>query len=222
MFGVAVIFLGAILVLIGTLWLIRNAWRTRKWLGVLAFFTAPIGPLVFGLFQFRQNKRALILVLVGLLVGAIPLAADRGYELIFGLGERARIIEGERTLTLTGWDRKDYQSVLSHYNDVAVLEMGNSDVTDETLKQLIQLPNLKELTLMDTMITDAAFESLKQLQNLERLRLQRTKITADGVAAFLAEPPPKLLEIDVSGNSIPGSALRKWKNVDSEHRRYVN
>ncbi len=221
-FGVRVIFLGAILLLIGMLWLIRNAWRTRKWLGVLTFLTTPIGPLIFGLFRFTQNKKALMLVLMGLVVGAVPFAADRGYEFAFGLGERERVINGERYLTLTGWDRKDYQSVLSHYNDVAVLEMGNADVTDETLKQLIQLPKLKELTLTNTMTTDIGFESLKQLPLLESLRLQRTKITKVGVAAFLADPPPKLIEIDVSGNSIPASALRKWKNADAEHRRYVN
>ena len=221
-FGVGVIFLGAILLLIGILWLIRNAWRTRKWLGVLTFLTTPIGPLIFGLFRFTQNKKALILVLMGLVVGAVPFAGDRGYELVFGLGERERVINGERYLTLTGRDRKDYQSVLSHYNDVAVLEMGNADVTDETLKQLIQLPKLKELTLMNTMTTDAGFESLKQLPSLESLRLQRTKITEEGVTAFLADPPLKLIEIDVSGNSIPASALRKWKNADAEHRRYVN
>ena len=169
-FGVCVIFLGAILLLIGTLWLIRNAWRTRKWLGILTFLTAPIGPLIFGLFRFAQNKKALILILIGLVVGAIPFAADRGYEMAFGLGERARVIKGERYLTLTGWDRKDYQAVLTRYNDVVVLEMGNPDVTDETLKSLVDLPLLKELTLTDTPITDAGLVTLASLPALESLR----------------------------------------------------
>lgn len=221
-FGVCVIFLGAILLLIGILWLIRNAWRTRKWLGILTFLTAPVGPLIFGLFRCTQNKKALILVLAGLGIGAIPFAADRGYEIAFGLGERVRVVRGERYLTLTGWDRNDYATVLSRYNDVAVLEMGNPDVTDETLKSLVDLPQLQELTLSDTPITDAGLVTLAKLPALAKLRVQRTKITKDGVATFLAEPPPKLIEIDVSGNSIPASALRKWKNIDSEHRKYVN
>lgn len=221
-FGVGVIFLGLILVLIGMLWLISNAWRTRKWLGVLTFLTAPFGPLTFGLVRFTQNKKALILVLVGLVVGAVPFAADRGYEFVFGLGERARVINGERYLTLTGWDRNDYGAVLLRYNDVAILEMGNPDVTDETLQLLVALPKLKELTLSDTPITDAGLQTLAKVSALESLRLQRTKITKDGVVAFLEDSPPKLVEIDVSGNSIPASALRKWKNVDSEHRKYVN
>ena len=106
--------------------------------------------------------------------------------------------------------------------DLAVLELGNPDVTDETLTLLSELPQLKELTLNDTMITDAGLEKLKNLPALESLRLARTKVTKEGIAAFLAEPPPKLRDIDVSGNSLPASALRKWKNADSEHRRYVN
>jgi|GEM_PF-3797726 len=72
-----------------------------------------------------------------------------------------------------------------------------------------------------------AHAASKILNNCQRwkvcgLRLQRTKITKEGVTTLLTDPPPKLIEIDVSGNSIPASALRKWKNVDSEHRKYVN
>ncbi len=222
-FGVTVIFLGAVLLLVGILWLIRNAYRTRRWLGVLIALTMFLGtPLIFGLIRFRQNLRPLILVLAGLIIGAIPFAAEQAYEFVFGLGERERVINGERYLTLTGWDRKDYGTVLSRKKDVAVLEMGNPDVTDETLTLLSELPQLKELTLNDTMVTDAGLEKLKNLPALESLRLARTKVTKEGIAAFLAEPPPKLRDIDVSGNSLPASALRKWKNADSEHRRYVN
>jgi hypothetical protein len=223
LFGVSVILLGSILLLIGIALLIRNAYRTRWWLGVFLALTVMLGtPLIYGLIRFRQNKRPLILVLVGLIIGAIPFAADHAYEFVFGLGERERVIDGGRHMTLTGWDRKDYAVVLSRKKDVAVLELGNPDVTDETLTLLRDMPLLKELTLNDTMVTDVGLKTLKELPALESLRLARTKITKEGITEFLADPPPKLLEIDVSGNSIPASALRKWKNVDSEHRKYVN
>jgi len=223
LFGVGVIFLGALLGLVGTLWLIRNAYRARRWLGVLLALTIFMGtPLVYGLIRFRQNKRPLMLVLAGVIIGAIPFAAEHAFEFVFGLGERERFIDGERHLTLTGWDRTDYFTILSLKKDVVVLELGNSDVTDQTLTPLSEMPWLKELTLNDTMVTDSGLEMLRTLPALERLRLARTKVTKDGIAAFLAAPPPKLLDIDVSGNSIPASALRKWKNVDPEHRRYVN
>ena len=223
LFGVSVIFLGALFLVAGTVWLIRNAYRTRRWLGILLALTLFMGtPLIYGLIRFRQNKRPLLLVLSGIIIGAIPFAADHAYEFVFGLGERERIIDGERYLTLTGWDRKDYVTVLSRKNDVAVLELGNSDVTDETLRLLTELPQLKELTLNDSMVTDAGLKTLRTLPALESLRLARTKVTKEGICEFLTEPPPKLLQIDVSGNSIPASALRKWKNADSEHRKYVD
>lgn len=223
LFGVLVIFLGALLLFAGTLWLIRNAYRTRRWLGVLLALTVFLGtPLIYGLIRFRQNKRPLILVLAGTIIGAIPFAAEHAYEFVFGLGERERVIDGERHLSLTGWDRTDYFMILSLKKDVVVLELGNPDVTDQTLTPLSEMPRLKELTLNDTMITDAGLVFLQKLPALESVRLARTKVTKEGIAAFLAEPPPKLLEIDVSGNSIPASALRKWKNADPEHRRYVN
>ena len=223
LFGVSVIFLGTLLLLFGTLWLIRNAYRTRRWLGVLLALTACLGtPLIYGLVRYRQNIRPLMLILAGMIIGAIPFAAEHAYEFVFGLGERERVIDGDRHLTLTGWDHKDYATVLSRRKDVAVLELGNSDVTDETLTLLCEMSRLKELTLNDTMVTDAGLEMLKTLPALESLRLARTKVTKEGNSGFLAKPPPKLLQIDVSGNSIPASALRKWKNVDPEHRRYVN
>ncbi|MEJ7590208.1 MAG: hypothetical protein WKF77_01530 [Planctomycetaceae bacterium] len=134
LFGVFVILLGALLLFVGTLWLIRNAYRSRPCLAVLLAVTAFLGtPLIYGLICFRQNKRPLMLVLAGMIIGAIPFAAEHAYEFVFGLGERERVIDGERYLTLTGWDRKDYATVLSRKRDVAVLELGNSDVTDETL-----------------------------------------------------------------------------------------
>ncbi|MBC7964516.1 MAG: hypothetical protein H7Z17_01225, partial [Fuerstia sp.] len=168
MFGVGVIFLGALLLFIGILWLIRNAYRTRRWLGILVALTMFLGtPLIFGLIRFRQNKRPLMLVLAGLIIGAIPFAAEHAYEFVFGLGERERVIDGERYLTLTGWDRKDYGAILSRKKDVAVLEIGNPDVTDETLTLLTELPQLKELTLNDTMVTDAGLETLQKLPALE-------------------------------------------------------
>ncbi len=119
------------------------------------------------------------------------------------------------------WDRPDY-SILQIRTDTAVLEIANANVTDATLELLLPFKKLKELTLNDSAVTDAGLSTLRQLPALQRLRLARTKITSEGLTEFLATPPEGLIEIDVSGNSIPTSILRKWKNQDSEHRRYVN
>ena len=46
----------------------------------------------------------------GIVIGAIPFAADHAYEFVFGLGERERVIDGERYLTLTGLGSKGLRS----------------------------------------------------------------------------------------------------------------
>lgn len=220
--GVGLLFGGLLLLVIGLLWLIIQAYRSSGFLlAALLLLTTPLGPLVYGLLHFRKSLRPLVLILSGLIIGAIPFAFSHGLELLMGLGERERIIAGERHLVLTGWDRPDY-SILSSRTDVVVLEMGNPNVDDQTLKLLVPLTKLRELTLNDSVISDEGLKLLRQLPTLESLRIARTKITKEGVAEFLADPPAKLKDLDVSGNSIPASALRKWKNQEPETRRYVN
>ncbi|NCX98127.1 MAG: hypothetical protein EBX35_06035, partial [Planctomycetia bacterium] len=142
---------------------------------------------------------------------------------IVGLGERERVIDGARALNLTGWDRDGY-AILAEKPDVAILEMGNPDVTDETLELLVGLPQLRELTLNDSAVSDEGLATLARLPALETLRIARTKVTPEGLRRFLDAPPRKLSQIDVSGNGIPATILRQWKNAagDTGERRYVN
>jgi len=208
--GAALIFLGLLAVVAGLGWLVARG----------LFF-------LFGRSGGRRLLAPLALVAAGLVVGAAPFAYQHLYMAIVGLGERERVIDGSRALNLTGWDRGDY-SLLARKPDVAILEMGNADVTDETLALLAGLPNLRELTLNDSAVTDAGLATLARLPSLESLRLARTRVTPEGVRAFLAAPPPRLRQIDVSGNHIPTAILREWKNADDGaegppgERRYVN
>jgi hypothetical protein len=216
--GAALIFLGLLLAIVGLGWLVGRG------LAVLVRRRTV-----------RQLLQPLLLLTAGLVVSAVPFAYQHVYLAIVGLGERERVIGGERALNLTGWDREGYR-ILKARPDVVILEMGNKDVTDDTLAMLSDLPKLKELTLNDSSITDAGLARLAQMQHLESLRIARTQVTADGVRAFLAAPPPRLRQIDVSGNDIPTSILRQWKNaagVQNEaqnvpqriadgERRYVN
>ena len=203
--GVVLVFGGLFAVIAGACWLVYRGvatlWRQRG---------------------LRRLLAPSLLLAGGLVVGAVPFAYQHVYLAIVGLGERERVIDGERYLNLTGWDREGYE-ILTQRPDVAVLEMGNPDVTDATLALLADLPNLRQLTLNDSAITDAGLETLARLPQLETLRLARTRITPDGLRAFLASPPPRLVQLDVSGTGVPAKILRDWKNADPEGgRRYVN
>jgi hypothetical protein len=193
--GAALIFLGLLLATAGLLWLVGRG------LAVLLRRRTV-----------RQLLQPMLLLSAGLVIGAVPFAYQHAYLSIVGLGERERVIGGERALNLTGWDRGGY-GILKEKTDVVILEMGNKDVTDETLAMLESLPKLKELTLNDSAVTDAGLARLATLPRLESLRIARTQVTAEGVRDFLAAPPPRLRQIDVSGNGVPSSILRQWKNA---------
>jgi len=207
--GATLIFIGLLAVVAGLGWLVVRGLS-----------------LVFGRVAARRLLAPLALVAAGLVVGAAPFAYQHLYMAIVGLGERERVIAGARALNLTGWDRGDY-SILARKPDVVILEMGNADVGDETLALLAGLPNLRELTLNDSAVTDAGLATLARLPSLEALRIARTRVTPEGVRAFLAAPPPRLRQIDVSGNRIPTAILREWRNAGAAEdpqgeRRYVN
>lgn len=217
--GFVLVLFGLLLSTAGLLWLIVRV--VAAGLRSVAGRTSP---------DRRRLLNPALLLAVGLVIGAVPFASQRAYRAIHGLAERERIIDGERALTLTGWDRSDY-SILATRPDVAILEMSNPDVTDETLAVLRDLPRLKELSLDGSAVTDRGLAALSVLPALESLRVARTKITPEGVAAFLASPPPKLRQIDVSGNGIPSEILRAWKEAGKGNsprdasqgdRRYVN
>ncbi|MCY3016812.1 MAG: hypothetical protein NT171_19230 [Planctomycetota bacterium] len=210
----------------------------------VGLFLATSGLLVFigrslRVLLGRTERRRLLgpaaLLVAGLVIGAVPFAAQHLYLSIVGLAERERVVNGRPALVLTGWDRSDY-SILATKPGTEILEMGNADVTDATLDLFAGLPKLRELTLNDTRITDAGLVKLLTLKQLESLRIARTAVTPEGVAAFLADAPPPFREIDVTGNNIPTSILRKWKNAAATigeapsgeakaalpERRYVN
>lgn len=215
--GFVLVLFGLLLSTAGLLWLLARMLR----LGLNRVAGRPSATR-------RRLLNPAIMLGAGLVIGAAPFAWQRAHLAFHGLAERERIVDGERALTLTGWDRSDY-SIVATRPDVAILEMSNPDVTDETLAVLRDLPGLKELSLDDSAVTDRGLAALSDLASLESLRVARTKITPEGVAAFLASPPPKLRQIDVSGNGIPSEILRAWKEAgkgDSPNahggRRYVN
>jgi hypothetical protein len=124
------------------------------------------------------------------------------------LGPRERLVEDERHLTLTGWDRHDY-GLLADRPDVVVLQMANADVTDETLIALPRFDRLRELDLNDTAITDAALAWIAALPALERLRLANTAITETGFRTALM-PHERLRELDLQGTAVSADTVSAW------------
>ncbi len=218
---VSLVAIGLVVFLIGSLWFLIRAFRTHLGWGLLVLAFPFLGHIAFASFHLRKALVPLILIVVGATLGGVPLTFGPLQDYFLHQEGRFRWMEGDQYLNLTGWSNRDY-SILKRKRDIAVLELGNADVTDGLLVELKEMPYLKELTLNDSQVSDQAFGTLRSLEKLQRLRMARTKITKEGLESFLADPPPELKEIDVSGNKIPTSVLRKWKNADPENRDYLN
>jgi len=136
--------------------------------------------------RYRRPKVPLLLLVGGLTVAAAPSAISRLFPI--DLSEIEKVVNDERHLTLTGWNKKDY-SLLKQKTDAVIVQMGNPDVTDDTLAFLADFKKLKILDLSDTKITDAGLARLTQLPVLDTLHLERTAVTDAGVVQHLKDHP---------------------------------
>ena len=205
--------IGLALLVVGWLWMVVVAWRQRAAWGVAVLLFPPAG-LLFAVGHYAVSRVPLVLGLVGLLAAAGPPVVNR--LLPVDLGPRDARVDGERHLTLTGWDRKDY-AILRERRDVVVLQMANADVTDETLRELQGLDRLRELDLNDTQVTDAGLAVLASLPGLERLRLANTRVSDAGFRQHL-EPHPGLVELDLRGTGVTREAIAAWKGARTGRR----
>jgi hypothetical protein len=176
---------GLALIILGLLWTLIRVFRRR--LGHRRL--APLG-----------------LLAVGLLITAFPPA----YSLLvpIDLGPRETIVNGQRHITLTGWDRKDY-SFLGSKRDVVVLQMANPDVMDLTLERLRGMEKLQELDLDNTQVTDAGLKTLSGLPALSTLHLRNTKITDRGFQDSLGTKE-SLMRLDVTGTALSRESVDAW------------
>jgi hypothetical protein len=132
------------------------------------------------------------------------------------LGPRDKYVNGERHVTLTGWDRDDY-SVLRLIPDVSVLQMANADVTDHVVDALRGMKKLEELDLNGTQVTDAGLGIIRDLPALTTLRLARTKITDRGFCDILATKE-SLLQLDLQHTQVSRDAVKAWRAAKPDRK----
>lgn len=197
------------------------------WIG---FFFAALACLVVGLLWlstlalialtkgWKRARWPLGLILVGLVLAAIPLLWTRFGGEVLDLGPRERVVDGERHLTLTGWDRpaSDYE-ILRLRPDTVVLQTANPDVTDEVVENLAGMDRLSELDLTDTGISDAGLATLARLPSLKKLRLSRTRITDEGFRKHLMDKE-SIEQLDVRGTALQPETIEAWKGKKAGRR----
>jgi hypothetical protein len=204
---------GLALAALAWIWLLLRAFRQHRRWGLGSLVLPPVGLIFAGRYP-RRGTAPIVLFVLSLLIAVTPALYTLYVPL--DLGEREKLVDGQRHLTLTGWDRKNY-SILKLRPDVVVLQMANADVTDESLKPLQQMKALQELDLSGTQVSDAGLELLKDLPALSRLRLARTKITNKGFQDALFAKD-SLMSLDLSGTQVSHETVQEWRNIKPGRR----
>ncbi len=200
--GVGVVVFGCLLAVIMAFY---TSW---KW-GLLAFLFFPLAPFVY-IIRSRWALLPLAIVLLGVATVIAPLVIKEKID----LGPHIKMVQGpdgneELRITLTGWDRDDYQA-LEEYPETAVLQMANEDVTDDTLKHLKGMAKLRVLGLSRTQITDEGVKVLAELPALEEIRLGNTKITDEGFRTHLM-PIESLKKLDLENTGVLRKSALEWR-----------
>ncbi|WP_206107877.1 leucine-rich repeat domain-containing protein [Paludisphaera rhizosphaerae] len=205
-YGAHMMMAGFALMAIGWLWLVVSAFRDRVGWGVAILLFPPLAP-VYVLMRGGAVWAPAAVLALGLVLTAFPPLYTNLAPI--DLGPRETIVEGERHLTLTGWDRKDY-AFLGSKSDAVVVQIANPDVDDATLNNLKGFDKLRELDLSDTKVTDEGLKILKDLPALTTLRLANTKITDAGFKAALADKE-SLQRLDLTGTAVSSETVDAWK-----------
>lgn len=198
--------IGALAIIVGTL----------LGLGSVAWLLLNLIRVKLGKLDSRKLRRPLYLLLLSIVTASAPIVINSIVSRFISLGPLNTIVAGERHLTLTGWDRHDYSLIASH-NDTIVLQMANTDVTDETLQHIQGMTRLRELDLSNSKITDRVLAMLAPMKELRDLRLARTKITEDGFREFLLDQDG-LMNLDLTGTAVASKTVREWKAKKPDRR----
>ncbi|MFK7820545.1 MAG: hypothetical protein AB8G99_17630 [Planctomycetaceae bacterium] len=177
-----------------------------------------LGAIWFLLILIRGPRKRIwipaLTVILGLGLMGAPAMIDRYIPV--DLGARERMIEGKRHITLTGWDGESYRFLVQK-PDTFLLQMGNPDVTDQTLELVEEMASREELDLNDSAVTDEGLAHLSELRKLRILRLRGTKITDEGFRTHLF-PVESLKRIDVRNTRLSEAAVNEWKAASSGRR----
>src|SRR5262245_35704263 len=218
-YALYVIAAGALIGLVGFIWLVIRAFHQRLAWGV-ALILFPPAALAFIWQHLRQAKGPVRVLLFGCAIVAAPYAASYCERHFIPLKPYEQIVDGQLRITLTGLKDFDYATLRAKPQTV-VLQMANDDVSDRTLDNLQSMTQLESLDLNGTQITDGGLAVVAALPKLKSLRVARTKITDEGFRTHLL-PKESLVNLDLTGTEVKGATKRDWKHQKPDEREYVD
>jgi hypothetical protein len=214
-----VIALGALLGVVGFVWLVVRAFRQRVLWGLALVLFPPAG-LLFVWRHYRAAVGPVRLLLLAAVVAAAPYAVSYYERHFVPLQPYEQVVDGQLRITLTGLKDFDY-ATLRQKPQTVVLQMANPDVDDGVLENLKGMDRLEELDLNGSQITDEGLAVVAALPNLKTLRIARTKVTDEGFRSHLLSKE-SLVHLDLTGTEVKGKTKREWKKQKPEEREYVD
>jgi hypothetical protein len=214
--ALALIGAGALLGVLGGIWLLVRGWQVRWYWAFLMFFLPPL-VLLFLVLHFRKAIAPVVLILLGAALSAAPMVYTHFAKPDLGPFV-ATDPDGNLIVGLNGWDRKDY-SALTAYPNVVKLEMANPDVTDQTLEFIKDCKEIRELDLNRTQVGDEGLVVIAGLPKLEVLHMRGTKVTDAGFKKYL-ESLPTLRQIDFRDTTVTMDSQKEWKKAQKGRKYY--
>lgn len=221
---VFVVLAGILMVVAAYGWCLVRAFRKGPGWGLLSLLLPPVALFWSVSSSPREGRRPggpgpIALALLGSILVVATITWNTYQANYATFAERERIVEGNRHITLTGWNKDDY-SLLAKKPDVYLLQMANEDVTNDTLELIKGFSYLEVLDIRDAQIDDDGLALVATLPQLRVLYLSRTRVTDEGFRKHLADKP-HLMEITASGTGILSKTLRDWKKANPD-RKFVN
>jgi hypothetical protein len=113
------------------------------------------------------------------------------------------------------WFKKELKEVRVKYTDGRVVELvfeGSSDINDDVLEVAATFPGLEALSAVSPGITDEGMKSLSSLKELKKLQLIDAElITDDGLTSLAGLK--KLEVLDLSGTNVTDAGIERIKGL---------
>jgi hypothetical protein len=101
--------------------------------------------------------------------------------------------------------QRELISQIALFDELQILKLRNSFLTDDELKSLSSLRQLRELDISGSVVTDEGLSVLAEFPELEELDISLTKVRGPGLRHL--KSLEKLRVLRVTNNEIPDSAL---------------
>ena len=143
----------------------------------------------------------------GLMVSAIILSALWVLAIHIMAVEHSRMAPGEESAAEWIWE-KDGSYARGPGKHLEAVWLDDSDVTDEDLRNLKGLSELRRIDLSGTRITDKGLAELLVFPNLTNVEVTNTQVTLDGLIEFWDQKhgiDKKGTPADAPNNTKPGA-----------------